>query len=440
MKSVSFEDLERLVVISSDGHAGASIPAYREYLESRFHDDFDAWANDYVDGWDELERNAAEALTRIQSSTLETSVTVGVTVDSVETNWDSELRQRSIEADGVVGEVLFPNTVPPFYPRMSLGAPNPADRDEYEHRLAGLRAHNRWLADFCSQVPGRRAGVAQILINDVAEAVKDIQWVKDSGLFGGVALPGVAPGDGVPELFDPIYEPIWEACEDLGVPINRHGTGGGHAPYKSEAGAMTRMMFLVEVPIWSHRSLWHLILGGVFERHPKLKLVLTEQGTGWIPGVLATLDHLVSRVQIPGSAEAIFGYEALSQLSLKPSEYFARNCWVGASGLSPAEVALRHKVGVDKIMWGSDFPHSEGTFPFTKEAFRLMFTDAPIDETRQIAGATAAALYGFDPVALSEAAARVGPTIEEISRPLDAIPEGARRIVSFDTDDVVPAF
>ena len=103
-------------------------------------------------------------------------------------------------------------------------------------------------------------------------------------------------------------------------------------------------------------------------------------------------------------------------------------------------MALRHKVGVDKIMWGSDFPHSEGTFPFTKEAFRLMFTDAPIDETRQIAGATAAALYGFDPVALSEAAARVGPTIEEISRPLDAIPEGARRIVSFDTDDVVPAF
>ena len=80
-----------------------------------------------------------------------------------------------LEADGVVAEVLFPNTIPPFFPSGNLVAPQPSP-EEYERRWAGLKAHNRWMVDFCNEAPGRRAGIAQIMLNDVDDAVDEIRW------------------------------------------------------------------------------------------------------------------------------------------------------------------------------------------------------------------------------------------------------------------------
>lgn len=405
---------------------------YRDYLESRWHEEFDAWAATYVDAWDEIDRGTKVLRKVLENTPTNSTLAVGVASDVLESNWDSDLRQQRVEGEGVVGEVLFPNTVPPFFPRLSLGAPNPS-AGEYERRLAGLRAHNRWLVDFCSELPGRRAGVAQILINDVEDAVEDIRWVKESGLTGGVLIPGVAPGDGLPELFDPVYEQVWQTCEDLEVVVNRHGGGAGHPAYQSQA-PMTRAIFMVETGTWSRRAVIHMLVSGVFERHPRLKMVLTEQGSGWVPSVLASLDEMISRMRVPGSTEALFGFDSIAQLSLKPSEYFARNCWLGASGLSPSECAARHEIGVDKIMWGSDYPHSEGTYPFTKQAFRALFAEVPLDETCKMIGGTATALYELDPAALSEAAARVGPTVAATSQPLEQIPEGAETQRAFEMD------
>src|ERR1019366_2058328 len=104
--------------------------------------------------------------------------------------------------------------------------PPPRERADYERRWAGLQAHNRWLADFCAAEPGRRAGVAQIMLNDVDDAVEEIRWVKRSGLCGGLLLPGVPPGADLPGRWSPVYEPIWAVCEELEVPINHHGGGG----------------------------------------------------------------------------------------------------------------------------------------------------------------------------------------------------------------------
>ena len=137
---------ERYTVISADGHAGASVPTYREYLASRWHDDFDAWAQTYSNPFEDLAGSNAYR------------------------NWDSDARVTELEADGIVAEVLFPNTIPPFFPSGALVTPAP-NAAEYEHRWAGLQAHNRWLADFCAAAPGRRAGVAQILLNDVDDAL-----------------------------------------------------------------------------------------------------------------------------------------------------------------------------------------------------------------------------------------------------------------------------
>ena len=136
--------------------------------------------------------------------------------------------QRGARGHGVVGEVVYPNTVPPFSSG-GLVASVPSAED-YRLRLAGLRAHNRWLADWCDQLPGRRAGIGQILLNDVDDAVADVAWIADHGLRGGLLLPGMPPGCGIDPLHSPGYDPVWRACEERGVVLNVHGGSGSPDP------------------------------------------------------------------------------------------------------------------------------------------------------------------------------------------------------------------
>ena len=140
---------DRYTIISADCHAGGSHAAYREYLDPAYLEDFDAWRGKYKNPYKDLGDNR-----RLR-------------------NWDNEMRNSQQEADGVVGEVVFPNTVPPFFPSFVLFAKPPTD-DEYPHRHAGVHAHNRWLKDWCNEFPERRAGVGQIFLNDVDDAIEDV--------------------------------------------------------------------------------------------------------------------------------------------------------------------------------------------------------------------------------------------------------------------------
>ncbi|MET8945516.1 amidohydrolase family protein [Streptomyces sp. NPDC004542] len=392
-------DEDRLTVISADCHAGADLLDYRPYLERRYHEDFDAWAAAYVNPYADL------------------------LADSADRNWDSDLRLAELAADGIVAEVVFPNTVPPFFPSGSLSAPTPT-AEEFDRRWAGLRAHNRWLADFCAAAPGRRAGVCQILLNDVGEAVKEIRWAAGAGLKGGVLLPGTPPGSGLPELYSPVYDPIWAVCAELGVPVNHHA-GSASPPLGDEPAA--RAVFMVETTWFSHRALWHLVFGGAFRRHPELKLVLTEQGSGWIPGVLDMLDYYHGRLVAAAAkaatakaatAEAKFGAGLAAGMGGAPSEVWRDNCFVGASFMRPHEVPLRDRIGVDKIMWGSDYPHDEGTHPHSRQALRFAYAGVPRDELTAMLGGNAARVYGFDLGFLDPIAAKAGPTVAELAEPL----------------------
>jgi predicted TIM-barrel fold metal-dependent hydrolase len=111
---------------------------------------------------------------------------------------------------------------------------------------------------------------------------------------------------------------------------------------------------------------------------------------------------------------------------MKPSEYFARNCWVGVSFPSPGEAAARHEIGVDRFLWGSDYPHDESTFPHTREGLRRAFAGTDPQELQQVLAGNAAAVYGFDLDALRPIAERVGPTVEELAEPFEGVPEGNR--------------
>ncbi|MFE1752790.1 amidohydrolase family protein [Streptomyces anandii] len=392
---------ERYTVISADCHAGADLYDYRPYLERRYHDAFDAWAAAYVNPHEDL------------------------LADSADRNWNSARRLAELEDDGIVAEVVFPNTIPPFFPSGALMAPAPTAA-EFELRWAGLRAHNRWLADFCAAAPGRRAGVCQILLNDVGEAVREIRWAAAAGLTGGVLLPGTPPGSGLPELHSRSYDPLWAVCAELGVPVNHHA-GSASPPLGDEPAA--RAVFMVETTWFSHRALWHLVFGGAFRRHPGLNLVLTEQGSGWIPGVLDMLDYyhgrLVAAATRAATAESKFGAGLAERMGAPPSAAWRENCHVGASFMRPHEVPLRHRIGVGRIMWGSDYPHDEGTHPYTREALRHSFAGVPGDEVAAMVGGNAARLYGFDLDLLDAVAAEVGPTVAEVAEPLAEPPADA---------------
>jgi predicted TIM-barrel fold metal-dependent hydrolase len=399
---------EHYVIVSADCHGGAELLEYRDYLEQRHHEAFDDWARQYAIPYEDL---------------------MG---DEGGRNWDSARRLADLERDGIVAEVVFPNTIPPFYPEPSLKVQMPgATEGDLELRWAGLRAHNRWLADFCAAAPGRRAGIAQIMLHDVDAAVSEVEWAAEAGLAGGILLPGAPPGSGVEPLYSPVYEPLWQACEDAGLPLNHH-SGSSVPPLGDQP--VDNVMFLLEVTWWAHRALWHLIFGGVLERHPDLQLVFTEQGTSWIPETLGTLDYFFSRMgSSAGSQEQEWGAEVVGKLSLRPSEYWARQCHVGSSFMRPAEAALRHVVGIDKIMWGSDYPHKESSYPFSRAALRRTFAGIDAAEVQQMLGGNAAELYGFDMGRLAEVAARAGPTHEEIDRVLSAeeIPAEAVRCPAF---------
>jgi predicted TIM-barrel fold metal-dependent hydrolase len=170
------------------------------------------------------------------------------------------------------------------------------------------------------------------------------------------------------------------------------------------------------------------------ERHPDLQFVFTEQGTAWIPEELYRLDFFAQRmVTAVGSQEYEWGFPVVSQLSLRPSEYWKRQCHVGSSFMRPAEVPLRHAVGIDKVMWGSDYPHKEASFPFSREAIRLSFADVPQDEVAMMLGGNAAQLYGFDVDALRPLADQVGPSVAEMATPISAaeIPQEADKCPAF---------
>jgi predicted TIM-barrel fold metal-dependent hydrolase len=389
-------DLDRYILISSDTHAGGSHAQYREFLDPRFREEFDAWRSRYKNPFRDL---GDERRLR---------------------NWDDEMRNSQQDRDGVVGEVIFPNTVPPFFPSFVLFA-RPPRPDQYERRRAGIQAHNRWLEDFCGRFPQRRAGMGQIFLNDVDHAIEDVKWIKNHNLRGGVLLPTIPPDvDWIKPLNHPDYDRLWAVCEDLEVPVNCHGGTGAPAyePLPSSA-----LIMVAELASYSRRPLLFLMLSGVFERFGRLKFVMTEQGCAWLPPLLKQLDGILASVRDRG---------ALGELRFKPehilprsaTEYFRQNVWLGVSFPRIADVvAARDKLGIDKIMWGSDYPHDEGTYPYTTLSLRQIFHDWPEADLRTVLAGNAAALYGFDLDALAEPASRLGPAVSEVSRPLTELPE-----------------
>lgn len=391
---------EPYLLITADTHAGGTAAQYREYLDPRYRPRFDEWSGGHGQASQEpRDRNDTR-------------------------NWDHAVRAGDQDGQGVVGEVVYPNTVPPFFEQSVLTAPPPTP-DRYELALAGVRAHNRWLRDFCAEDPERRAGIGLILPNDFDDAVHDIGFIAEAGLRGGVLLPLVPPDcHWVTPLYDPSWDRVLAAIQDHGLVINQHA-GQGSPHYGT--GPVPEAVWLSEILFYGRGGWRQLLMSGAFEKFPKLRYVVTESGCAWAPPALRWLDRIHRGFETGGLGE--LEYSGIDWvLKEPPSVYAARNCYYGASFPGLADLAGIDAIGEDHVLWGNDYPHKEGTFPYNTESLRLTFGRLPEARRRKVLGLNAAALYGFDVDRLTRRARALGPTPEEVNTPLprEEIPADSR--------------
>jgi len=410
--------MQRVLVISSDCHAGALPATYNEYMPRAFHDAANAWWLAYAremysragtffdqEAVKTYAEQAGEGGARMQafsdpSLKLSDADILGMLGDTSSPfaprrgEFDATVRMQELDADGIAGEVIFPQMAPFGAGLMQYRYPVTP-----EQSFAGCQAYNRWLADFCSANPARQAGVALIDVEDIEATVKEIRAARAMGLWGGVLLPSSTGKH--PFYHHPRYEPIWAVCQELDIPVQSHS---GWSPDYGDVPSATAM-FISEVDMWAQRPFTAMLWAGVFERYPNLKYMLTETGVGWVVEKLRVLDFK--------AASPMFKHFNRG-LSMTPSGYFARNCWLGASFMPEHEGRFRHQIGVDRLMWGSDYPHLEGTWPNTMKALNETFALYPEQEIRDILGLNAANAYGFDVAALALIAERIGPTLSAV--------------------------
>jgi predicted TIM-barrel fold metal-dependent hydrolase len=399
------------VIVSSDTHIGPRLREdLRPYCEQSLLGAFD----EFVTGIDAY-RDAVYAKVPGRAATAQTRnrITAG--------HYDTHARLRDLDHDGVAAEIIFhgsQNEEPiPWGTFVVFLGPS---SDDPELVAAGRRIYNRWLADFVSVEPHRHVGLAQLPMWDIDAAVRELQWAADAGLRG-VNFP--APSSTLTPYNDPSWDRFFAACAERSMPLTTHAGAGDPSQW---TGRETFALMTIESGGWlSRRALAQLIFGGVFERHRDLRLVLTEQPGTWWTYTLRELDS-VWRAHRGSLGD---------QVPRPPSEYCREQVFLGASFLAHYEAidAIDNDY-VDNVLWGSDYPHAEGTWQMPDDersesigvlSMRAAFGGLDAAAVAKMAGENAARAYHLDLDALRAVAERIGaPTVEQLRTPIDAVPTG----------------
>jgi predicted TIM-barrel fold metal-dependent hydrolase len=406
---------EPLVVVSSDCHVSPQLERdLLPYCPKQHVDAFWAWMDEtkerraagrkgFVFGGDEN----LEEIKKIHTWNLQT-----------EGAHDIHQRIRDMDRDGVAAEIIFHGSAP-FEPMPFLTSGIGVTLKDPELAEAGGHMYNQWLADFVSVEPERHVGLAQLPMWDIEAAIKELEWAREHGLRGA-NFP--SPRADLLGYEDPAWDPFWAACQDLGMTLASHGGGGAATPPVS--GPMAMHIYMAESNAFNRVSpVVRLLFAGVFDRFPGVKVVQTEQQGAWYGDVLTELD----------SRWRAFRVQIADKLTTPPSERLRTNYFVGASFQSRYEAETAIAQGyTDNIIWGSDYPHPEGTYrypedpdetPMTHLAMRNTYHGLPAEPVRKMLGENGVRVYGFDREELGKVAARINaPTLEELSHPLDERP------------------
>ena len=289
--------------------------------------------------------------------------------------WDPAQRVKDMDADGVRGDVLY----------TTLGFRMFWIKDAGFQR-ACFQVYNDWLAEFCSYAPKRLKGVALISLYDPKQGARDLEDCVRKGLAG--ALIWASPPDELP-FFSEIYDPFWEAAQELGVPLSLHEFAGFERIYW-EANPERRSIAGAVASHEVETTFATFILSGILERFPRLKLISAELNCGWLAYFLQRMDKTFE-----SRGERLRGSPFPTKLTMKPSEYFRRQLY--ATFIDDRfGVAHRHEIGVGNLLWSSDFPHSATFWPHSREKIAHDFEGVSEEDKRRILCDNAAQLYGFD--------------------------------------------
>ena len=281
---------------------------------------------------------------------------------------------KDMDADGVDVSIV--------YPTVGLMLYNVPDS---EFLTSLFRGYNDWLGEFCQPFPDRFKGIAMLNLDDVQEGVRELERCAKLGLAG--AMVSVYPPEDR-SYNSPEYEPIWAAAQDLEMPLSLHVGTNRPNPGQRTANAdfdTLNPAFLCNIEQWVRSSLAHIIFSGVFEHYPKLQVGTVEHELSWVPHFLDRLDYTYTQ-----RARRNFWHRLKEDML--PSDYFHRNVFVGfqEDGLG---IRLRDIIGVDNLMWGSDYPHPESTFPRSREILEEILVECTEEEKAKIVGGNAERVY-----------------------------------------------
>jgi len=359
-----------LPVIDADGHVTEPVGMWAEYVEERFRGRVPRPA------LDERGRPCQVLDDRIimRHAML---LTFGPEYDFgaariAPGGWDPEARLRDMNGDGIDVAVLFP----------SIGF-FVFESDDSLLVGALCRAYNDWLADYCRAARDRLVGVALLPLADVDAAVRELERATTQlGFRGAFVRPN--PYAGRP-IHHPVYERFWECAASLGVPITVHeGLTDGLPTLGRDRFENPAMLHVLSHPFEQMAACAGLILNGVLDRHPSLKVAFLESGSAWLP---YWLDRLDGHVETWG--------KLLPAVRMKPSDYFRRQCVVSTDPEDGAVEAVLRLVGDDNVVWASDYPHPDAHFPGSVAESLEKMAGVADESRRKIFAANAARLYGI---------------------------------------------
>jgi len=249
--------------------------------------------------------------------------------------WDPEARLADQDADGVSAEILYPTV------GMML-----CNHPDFDFKHACFQAYNEWIAEYQAAHPDRLLGIGQTAMRSVDEGIADLRRIKALGLRG-VMMPG---NPGVADYDDPMYGAFFEAAVDLGLPLSFHILTSRDDSFRTRGPRLNAFMSIIR---GCQDIIGLYIFGGVFERHPKLRLVCVEADAGWAPHYMYRMDHAYERHRY---------WLTGAQITRMPSEYFREHVYMT---FQDDWVAFQVKdlCNVRRLMWANDFPHSDSTWP-----------------------------------------------------------------------------
>ncbi|GGL13798.1 amidohydrolase family protein [Nocardia jinanensis] len=297
--------------------------------------------------------------------------------------YDPKARLADMDIDGVEAMMCFPS-FPRFCGTVFLEA------EDKDLALLCVQAYNDFVLDeWCAAGPGRLIPIVLLPLWDVTEAVKEIHRTAGKGAKG-ISFPDLPHALGLPSVHSDYWDPVFSAAEETGMPLCQHfGSGGATSiPQIAPDAPFAVMTNLMGTNSMHATTDW--VFSGALHKHPNLKIGLSEGGIGWIPYIIERADYVWRKHRF---------YQNINQ-DVKPSEIFAKHfhgCFIEDDfGLSN-----RERVGIDRITWECDYPHSDSFWPASRKRAEEAFQDVPDEEVHKIVELNARRLYNLpvaDPV------------------------------------------